>query len=488
MGRSGKAAELSEWYKTAERIEVGKNRLYWNQLVGLKFDKGKLAKLEAESIKHYENFVREFGSKPGTTFLIISREIALSKTFKLYMKLYDARTTKIVSKNHKFNGAPVNWGSWRQYAGGTDDSKARKELFDIFVHKTSILSPIIKARFDGVAKVMKELGTDPLENYLGIERIDLERLLTLVNNLGSGLKPAFRKTLDHYSREILGRDAEYFDDFYFFRSRVFRKYAKRFPSKVDPVSQIIKTMSEMGLDARKVKVDDKDRKGKSASAFCFSIDAPTDVRLSYRKSNPLEDFTGVFHEFGHGIHGCSILKDSSYDDKYGVPMGVAEIFSIFFEHLMHDRLYLKSKLGLSEAVATDLVERLRFNELFFATFYSANSNLKLRYWKDGLSIEAASKLYSDLTEKYMGMRYPGAYWLLHHVMPEYILYSPSYMLAAVRAMELRETLATKFGERYWEEKRSGKFLTELMSLGRSIELGRFSRLDEGPFVKSLVGA
>lgn len=246
-------------------------------------------------------------------------------------------------------------------------------------------------------------------------------------------------------------------------------------------------MRGMGLDARKIKVDSANRKRKSVSAFCFAIRVPTDVRISYRKSNPLENFTGVFHEFGHGIHFSSITRDVPFGDRYGVSMGVAEVFSTFFENLMHDRNFLKHELGISDVVASDLVERFRFNELFFVAFYSANSTMKLRYWHGGLSFEQATRLYAEMTEKYMGIRYPGEYWLLHHVMPDYTLYSPSYLLAAVRALELRNALRSKFGEGYWKEKGSGKFLLELMAPGRGIELERFSRLDVGPYVKSLRG-
>jgi len=196
----------------------------------------------------------------------------------------------------------------------------------------------------------------------------------------------------------------------------------------------------------------------------------------------------VFHEFGHGIHFSSISEGIPFEEKYGVPSGVAETFSVFFEGLMSEPMYLQRELGLSEALTSDITERLRFNSLFFATFYSANSTMKLRYWRDSLSIEDASKLYSDLTEKYMGIRYPGEYWLLHHVMPEYTLYSPSYLLAAVRASELRKALVESFGDRYWEEKGAGKLLTEFMAPGRGIELRRFSKLDVDSFVKGLSGA
>ena len=243
-------------------------------------------------------------------------------------------------------------------------------------------------------------------------------------------------------------------------------------------------MKQMGLDATRIAVDDTDRKGKSASAFCSAIKVPTDVRISYRKGNPFDDFSSVFHEFGHGIHFSSIDKGLSFSDKYGVAMGVAEIFSIFFEGLVHERPFLTKELGLPDQMAEDIIQRFRFNGLFFTCFYAANSSLKLRYWHDSLSFQALDELYSDLTERFLGVRYPGAYWKLHHVMPEYFLYSPSYLTAAIRASELRNLLVAKFGETYWRERGSGKVVSELMRPGQGLDLG-FSKLDAATYVREL---
>jgi oligoendopeptidase F len=243
-------------------------------------------------------------------------------------------------------------------------------------------------------------------------------------------------------------------------------------------------MKWMGLDARMIKVDGADRKGKSASPFCSAVKVPTDVRISFRKSNPLEEFTGVFHEFGHGIHFSSIVADRPFWSRYYVPMGVAEIFSIFFEGLMHDGKYLRDELGLSASITSDLLSRFTFNQLYFATFYSANSVMKLRYWHDALSMDEATNLYEELTEKYMGIRYPGEYWYLHHVLPDYILYSPSYLLAGVRAHKLAEVLRSRFGETYWRETGTGRFLMDKMRLGREMELDDSYR-DVGSYVRLL---
>lgn len=483
-------SSLGSWTKQAESLENAKNLLYFRQLVGLKFDKRKLASVESKTKTHYARYLRSHRrDEEGRRglFIMAVGSVGSAVTYRQLLKLHEARSTKVVSREFKFGGEPVNWGSWRQFAASTDDSAARKTVFDDFIGKSSILTRLIQRRFETYRAVLSGFGTDPLSEYLENEQLSYDRLTSMVGRLGELARAPFRASLRRYSSEILGRDAEYYDDFYFFKNRVFRKYSTRLPTKEKPVGNIVKTMKRMGLDASKIVVDEADRKGKNASAFCSAIKIPTDVRISYRKANPFEDFSAVFHEFGHGIHFSSIDPRASFYDKYGVANGVAEVFSIFFEGLMHERLFLTSELGLPDDIARDILDRYRFNSLFFAAFYAANSSLKLRYWHDAPAFETLDGLYADLTEKFLGIRYPGAYWKLHHVMPDHILYSPSYLVAAVRALELRNALAAKFGDTYWKERETGKALLELMRPGQSLDLG-FAKLDEAAYVKNLSAA
>jgi hypothetical protein len=478
---------LVSWTRQAESLEAAKNLLYFKQLVGLRFDKARLASLERRSKTHYSRYLKTFGSAadaPRGPFLMSVASVGAAGTYRQLLQLHEARATKVISREFKFGGAPVNWGSWRQFAAGSDDSSARKKVFDDFIAKSSLLAPIVQKRFETYRGLLAASGTDPLSAYLEHEGIAYERLISMVQRLGELARSPFRESLARYSSEIIGRPAEYYDDYYFFRNRVFKRYAKDLPTRERPIPMVVRTMKGIGLDASKVRVDDSDRKGKNASAFCSGIRIPSDVRISYRKANPFEDFSAVFHEFGHAIHFSSIDPRASFYDRYGVTNGVAEIFSIFFEGLMHERLFLTSELGLPEDAAEDILERYRFNSLYFATFYAVNSTLKLRYWRESLDFSSLDVLYADLTERFLGIRYPGAYWKLHHVMPEYILYSPSYLVAAVRALELRNSLVARFGEAYWRERGAGKAVLALMRPGQSLDLG-FSKLDEAAYVKSL---
>jgi hypothetical protein len=166
-------------------------------------------------------------------------------------------------------------------------------------------------------------------------------------------------------------------------------------------------------------------------------------------------------------------------------MGVAEIFSIFLERLTKNRRYLSSLRVQDARTIADIEERNRFMELFFVTFYTANSLMKTEFWRKNLSMEKASDLYAKMIKEYTGFEMPGQYWMLHHILPDAIMYVPSYLLAAVRAAELDHHLQGRFGEEWWTQVEAGRYIREIMEPGAEIDLSRFSKLDSSLFMNEI---
>jgi hypothetical protein len=101
-------------------------------------------------------------------------------------------------------------------------------------------------------------------------------------------------------------------------------------------------------------------------------------------------------------------------------------------------------------------------------------------------MEKASDVYARLIKEYTGFEIPGEYWMLHHILPDAVMYVPSYLIAAVRAVELNHHLLGKFGDKWWTQVEAGKYIREIMQPGASINLSRFSRLDSGLFMRELM--
>ena len=306
--------------------------------------------------------------------------------------------------------------------------------------------------------------------------------------MGKKAKKPFREALTEVSKAVLNIQPKYYDYFYFFRNKVYSDIERNF-SGIDPVNEVKKTLTNINFDLSKIHFDTEDRKDKYPSPICFFVRIPDDIRVLYKRESPIFDFQACFHETGHAMHASSVDPNMEYWNKYKISMGIAEIFSTFFERLTKNCRYIHSLFGsakVNEIIINKLIARTHFMELFFVTFYTANSLMKLEYWQQNLSMDQACKVYSKLIKEYTGFEVPGEYWLLHHILPESIMYVPSYLLAAVRAAELEAYLRNKFGDLWWREHESGKSLGEIMRPGAAIDLSIFSRLDSSTFLNEII--
>lgn len=175
----------------------------------------------------------------------------------------------------------------------------------------------------------------------------------------------------------------------------------------------------MEFDLSSVHFDIEDRKNKYPSPICFFVQIPHDIRVLYKSESPYFDLQGCFHETGHAMHASSIDENDPHWYKYRISMGITEIFSILIKRLTKNRTYLQSFFDQeNDIVINKICARNKFLELFFITFYAANSLMKLEYWKRNLTVDEASEVYTCLMKEYTGFKMPGQYWLLHYILPE----------------------------------------------------------------------
>lgn len=479
--------ELKQWCQLDEQIYIAEMDERYKQHAGLSFNEQMIERLAEMRTISAETFVNFF-SQPRELFLSSLENIADSSTKKLELKLYNLRNEKIISSRYRFARAPVNWSTWRQFSSIEKDPKKRKHVFDEFISKTRYISPVIKERFDKMDEIYRKYSDNkltPLGGYLENEKISYSRLGNFVKSMGRQAKRPFQEALDSISKRVLGRKAEYYDDFYFFRNRVYADLEKELVG-VNPTAQVIHTLATMQFNLSSIHIDMEQRKNKYPSPICFFVQVPNDIRVLYKSESPYFDLQGCYHEMGHALHASSISAEAEYWNRYGFSMGIAEIFSIFLERLTKNRKYLSSLEIKNNYILEEIEARSKFMDLFFVTFYTANSLMKAEFWHKKLSIENASDLYARLIKEYTGFEMPGEYWMLHHILPDAIMYVPSYLIAAVRAVELDHHLQDRFGEKWWTQVEAGKYLREIIQPGAAINLSTFSRLDSSLFMNELI--
>jgi len=365
------------------------------------------------------------------------------------------------------------------------DPLRRRRVFDALMDVASALTPRLAERFALGRDLFGRHGMTPLDAYLEEEGVTFTGLAGLIDSTARAAGPSFGEALAAYAAELLGHVPAYYDDFYVFANVIYEPVDRAF-AKVDFARLLTPIYEGLGFTLARIGVDGEPRAGKHASPVCFAVRVPEEVYVLYQRTSPVYDYTGYSHEMGHALHFASVNAALSYMDRYLVPAGVAEIFSILFETLSSTPRFLAEELGLPAAAIKDLQRRERFMDLYFLTFYGANAMFKLRYWTEQPDMDAADALYADLYRTYVGMGMPGRYWQTHHVVALYDVYAPSYLLAKVRTAELRRVLEERFSERWWRNAEAGAYLREeLMGPGRRIAVDAFSRLDPRPYLSSL---
>ena len=119
--------------------------------------------------------------------------------------------------------------------------------------------------------------------------------------------------------------------------------------------------------------------------------------------------------------------------------------------------------------------------LAFLTFYAANSIMKMEFWKNNYTIEQATKRWQTLTTRFF-VETPGSYWILHHIMPNYDMYSPSYVIAAVRVATIKERLSQDYSETWWKKPEAGEFTKQLAQTRGEFNIKAW-KLDPNPYLK-----
>ena len=233
----------------------------------------------------------------------------------------------------------------------------------------------------------------------------MSELKELVQKLGAAVKKPFREALDRYALEIKKAPAEYYDDFYYFRGRVFRPLYKIF-SKFDAAAMPVRQLKRLGFDPSKIHVDIEDSPKKTPSAVAFFVQIPNDARVLVKPISPYTDMEASYHEFGHAMQCISIDPSLSVWDRESLSHGIAEIFSTFLESLVEDPRYLRRKFGLSDEQVDQIVDRRRFMELFFVAFYSANSLMKIRFQRKCSAWTKPQNSTQDSTKNMSDSTYP----------------------------------------------------------------------------------
>jgi hypothetical protein len=250
---------LKQWCDLDEIIYSSQTDEEYKQYAGLDFKKEIIEQLAEMKIINSKIFI-DFFSHPRPVLLGAIEDIAYSKTKKLELELHNMRNYKVSSSKYKFNSSPVNWSTWRQFNSHEKKPTKRKELFNEFIAKTKYIAPIVEKRFLSIKQIYEEYDVskseikginntklDPVSAYLEQENISYKKLIEFIKSMGQRAKKPFKDALTDVGKTILGKEPEYYDDFYLFRNKIYSDIDGNF-SSIDPVIEVQKTLTAMEFD------------------------------------------------------------------------------------------------------------------------------------------------------------------------------------------------------------------------------------------------
>lgn len=472
---------IDEYQRRLEALEVGLNRETYRQYAGLPYDEERMARLardiEAVARRALEENPPE--SFPRPLLYATVRATRASDYARLDDEIYRARIEQVFVD---VGGDRVHLGNLRLFnQRHLRNASRRREAFEGLLDRAPALTPLLAERFALSRELFAQIGLTPLEAYLEEEDVDLSRLTALIEATATSARETFQSALARFASEVMGKRAEFYDDYYVFTGAVFEP-VDPYLGAVEFAEVIEDAFRRLGFVLSGVTVDDKIRAGKHASPICMAVQIPNEIFVLFQPTSPVADYIGYAHEMGHAVHFSSVDAALPYTDRCLVPAGILELFSTFMEGMATEPSFLREEVGLPEEAIADFRARGQFMELFFLTFYAANALFKIRFWTEQLDMAEADRIYAELYERHVGLAMPGGYWQLHHVLGVHDVYAPSYLLGRVRAGELRTEVADRFSERWWSVEGAGDYLRALMRRGRRIPLEGFSSLDPEPYL------
>ena len=113
----------------------------------------------------------------------------------------------------------------------------------------------------GISGTNDIIKLDPVSSYLEQENISYEKLIDFIKAVGQRAKKPFKDALNDTGKSILGAEPDYYDDFYFFRNKIYSDIDDSF-SSIEPIVEVQRILTNMEFDLSKFHFDIEDRRNR----------------------------------------------------------------------------------------------------------------------------------------------------------------------------------------------------------------------------------
>lgn len=382
-----------------------------------------------------------------------------------------------------------------------DNPQRRKELQKLAAEvQIEKLNPILQEKDAMAHRLIKELGYKSYLDYsLAARHVkDFRKIIKDADAFNKRTEAIYKKLLSEFAEELLKMkvsDMRRSDLQKLFR---FDPYVAYFPPEV-MIPFLKHFLAQMGLDlttadGKNIRLDDEKRPRKNPRAACFNITVPSDIRMTIAPSGGIGDFSALFHETGHAVHFANTTVNE-WAFKYLGDYSATESYAGLLESLLAGPDFLKSyrefvkewnagkhtgkQPGKPVPVMTDkdIAKVVRFgilNDLYFmrryggakliyeSIYHEGAPGLWAGIYKGGTSDKR--EVYRVLFEKAYSFPMEDVDSARYLTDIDEFLYAIDYVRSFVAISQIDESLAKLFGNKWYENKDSGKYLKQKLFL------------------------
>lgn len=362
------------------------------------------------------------------------------------------------------------------------DASRRRELASRWSDALQRCDDLRAARFENFHESAHALGFDSYRALCSdIKGVDYERLAAESQKFLERTEPVYLSTLARkVARDLPGvafSDLRYADYFYFQRMA---HLDALFPPE-NLMATYSAAMAGLGIRVEQqsnIQIDDRERAYKNPRAACFRIKPPDDVRLLLAPVGGSYDYTVLFHEAGHAQHFAWSSRDliNRYPEfLYAPDYATTESYAFLLNYLFLDAGWLVEHLtGIGPTRAREVVRDLAL--LVCTSVRRRCGSLAVEialHEKSNLPSEQLSATYAEAFSQATGFRRDGALYLTE---VDDGFYSAAYLRAWAFEAGLREYLRTRFGRRWWAERKCGDELVDLWNTSSRYTVEELARL------------
>jgi len=358
------------------------------------------------------------------------------------------------------------------------DASARRSLNDLRLHLLEETRDLRTKQIEKLRMESRALGFAGYQDaYQNITGIDYRGLESTLESLRERTERPYRDRLSASARSVLGMDLESVqrcDIAYWFRMQEFDRF---FPED-RMVSGLAQTLQGIGIDLegqKNVQLDLEPRPNKYSRPFCAPVRIPEEIYIVVNLRGGQDDLASLLHEAGHAQHFSWTSPSLMAEDAYWGDRGLSEAFAFLFESLLRDPQWLSTVVGFAESAGLRRHAALLRNQL--VRRYCAKLSFEMLLHAASEPADSAPA-YVEKLLAWTGIRHEPESYL--EDMDEGF-YAAEYIRAWIFEVLLREHLRSRFGSRWFANRKAGSFLREIWETGQLYRLEELSaQIGTGP--------